>query len=135
MGNWKDRPADQAGSRQPRSGYGSGFQQRESGPSGGNDEGEILAELERKRPDEDEAKEKLRIAVKEFNGNRYLDLRVWFVGDRGDWLPTKKGVTIRAKELKAFLQAVSQAESRLGGGPAVQTSGQPSEGGEDVIPF
>lgn len=64
-------------------------------------------------------KEQLRVSVDEFTddrgtAHRYISLRVWFKGERGDYLPSKKGLTVRkteimevGKALKAGLDALN----------------------------
>jgi hypothetical protein len=55
--------------------------------------------------------EKLIIARKEYEGHPYIDIRQFFLSDTGDWLPTKKGVTVSPKKVKSLidiLQKVTQ---------------------------
>ncbi|WP_083245296.1 transcriptional coactivator p15/PC4 family protein [Paraburkholderia nodosa] len=39
--------------------------------------------------------ERLRVDVKEFRGNTYIDVRVWYVTDDGDYRPSSKGVMFK----------------------------------------
>ncbi|MEX3918244.1 transcriptional coactivator p15/PC4 family protein [Paraburkholderia sp. BR10872] len=39
--------------------------------------------------------ERLRVDVKEFRGNTYIDVRVWYVTDDGDYRPSNKGVMFK----------------------------------------
>ncbi|MCL9851189.1 transcriptional coactivator p15/PC4 family protein [Ralstonia solanacearum P673] len=41
------------------------------------------------------ARERLRIHVKEYKGLTYVDLRVWFVAEDGEYVPSSKGVMLK----------------------------------------
>jgi hypothetical protein len=75
------------------------------------DPGHVLAELPRHR--EGTA---LRVAVKSYQGTaHYADLRLW----RGGWPVTGKGISLRAAELPAvidaLLDAIEEITARKGG--------------------
>ncbi|GAB61272.1 MAG: hypothetical protein DWB56_13980 [Candidatus Jettenia sp.] len=46
--------------------------------------------------------EKIVIAEKEYKGRRYIDMRIYFLGESGAYIPTKKGVTFSPKYLEAI---------------------------------
>jgi hypothetical protein len=59
--------------------------------------------------------EQLRLQVREYQGKRYVDVRAYYRPDAdSEWRPTKKGITIRAKELDAAIDALTQARELLG---------------------
>lgn len=54
--------------------------------------------------------EQLQIAVKEFKGRKYLDMRIFYTTDGGDsWLPTKKGITCSKEHLTELRDALNVA--------------------------
>ena len=56
------------------------------------------------------ATEQLQIAVNEFKGKSYLDLRIFYTTDDGaSWLPTKKGVTCSPENLEILKVAIEEA--------------------------
>ena len=58
--------------------------------------------------------EQLQIALKEFKGRKYLDMRIFYTTDGGEsWLPTKKGVTCSPEHLEILKQAIEEAEKEL----------------------
>ncbi|MEI7474737.1 MAG: transcriptional coactivator p15/PC4 family protein [bacterium] len=58
--------------------------------------------------------EELRVAISEFKGKKYLDLRIFFTTDNGaNWSPTKKGVTVAPDSIEVFLNAVEKAKELL----------------------
>lgn len=60
------------------------------------------------------ATEQLQIAVSEFKGKKYLDLRIFYTTDTGaTWLPTKKGVTVSPENLELLKDAIDKAISEL----------------------
>lgn len=72
-------------------------------------EGKILATIPRS------ATEHLQIAINEYKGKSYLDLRIFYTTDDGaNWLPTKKGVTVSPDNLQMFKEAIEQAIVEFG---------------------
>lgn len=60
--------------------------------------------------------EQLQIAINEYKGKKYLDLRIFYTTDNGaSWLPTKKGVTISPGDLSILKEAVEVAIGELDG--------------------
>ena len=56
------------------------------------------------------ATEQLQIAINEFKGKSYLDLRIFYTTDDGaSWLPTKKGVTCSPENLEILKEAIEEA--------------------------
>lgn len=54
--------------------------------------------------------EQLQVAIKEFKGKSYLDLRIFYTTDEGaSWLPTKKGVTCSPENLEILKDAIEKA--------------------------
>ncbi len=71
-------------------------------------ENKIISTIERS------STEQLQIAIKEYKGKRYLDLRIFYTTDNGgSWLPTKKGVTISPDQLLVLKDAVDLAINEL----------------------
>ena len=72
-------------------------------------EGKILATIPRS------ATEHLQIAINEYKGKSYLDLRIFYTTDDGaNWLPTKKGVTVSPDNLQLFTEAIEKAIEEFG---------------------
>lgn len=59
------------------------------------------------------ATEEVRIGVKEFRGKRYIDLRIYYMDDKGDWKPTKKGISLNTEFMPELKQAVLSLEKAL----------------------
>jgi len=56
------------------------------------------------------ATEQLQIAINEFKGKSYLDMRIFYTTDEGaSWLPTKKGVTCSPENILILKDAIEEA--------------------------
>lgn len=69
-----------------------------------SEEKNILATIPRS------ATERIEIAINEYKGKKYLDLRTFYTTDEGEnWLPTKKGITVSPDNLELLKDAIEQA--------------------------
>jgi hypothetical protein len=59
------------------------------------------------------ARERLRITHTTFKGRSYVDLRVWFVDETGDYQPSRSGVTIRPDHLAEVVRGLTLAAREL----------------------
>ncbi|RAI15199.1 MAG: transcriptional coactivator p15 [Candidatus Melainabacteria bacterium] len=56
------------------------------------------------------ATEQMQIAIKEYKGKSYLDMRIFYTtNDGADWIPTKKGVTCSPENLEILKDAIEEA--------------------------
>lgn len=60
-------------------------------------------------------KEELRVSIGEYKGKRFASVRVFWLGERGDWLPGKSGVAIRVRELRQVIDALEAIHKQIGG--------------------
>jgi len=51
----------------------------------------------------------VRITHSTFKGKLYIDLRVWFVDETGDYQPSRSGVSIRPDHLAQVVQGLMLA--------------------------
>lgn len=73
------------------------------------DRGERLATLPRGQGEE------LRVSLDEYEGRPYISLRVWAIGQDGSWWPTKKGCSVRIREITDVAQALMRANDMIFG--------------------
>jgi hypothetical protein len=60
------------------------------------------------------ATEEIHIAISEYKGKKYLDMRVFYTTDDGiNWNPTKKGVTFTPDKLDEVKNAIDEAKQLL----------------------
>ena len=51
--------------------------------------------------------EQVRVGVKEFKGKSYIDIRIYYMDDQGEWKPTKKGVSLSTEYITELKDAVN----------------------------
>ncbi len=56
------------------------------------------------------ARETVRIAIREFHGSRNVDLRVYAENGRQEVVPTAKGISIKPALLRPVIAALQEAE-------------------------
>ncbi|MEE9524079.1 MAG: transcriptional coactivator p15/PC4 family protein [Thermodesulfovibrionales bacterium] len=59
--------------------------------------------------------ERLRISTESFKGRDYIDLRIYYEADGGEWKPTKKGVTIAPDKVDEVIELLGKAGKEFGG--------------------
>ena len=57
--------------------------------------------------------EEVRAGIKEFKGRRYIDLRIYYMDDQGEWKPTRKGISLATDFMAELKQAVEAIETEL----------------------
>ncbi len=55
--------------------------------------------------------EKLVIENSEYKGHDLVSLRIYFLSNADEWLPTKKGVTFRRDQLDEVLDALNKIKA------------------------
>jgi hypothetical protein len=59
--------------------------------------------------------EVIRIKIEEFKGYKFLDIRVYFQDQSGEWKPTKKGVAVPFEKIENFIGLVNKIQEKLKG--------------------
>jgi hypothetical protein len=60
------------------------------------------------------AREVVFFSLSEFKGHRLFDIRVHVPGDQeGEWVPTRKGISLAVSLYPSFKQALTQLEEAL----------------------
>ena len=57
--------------------------------------------------------DKIIITVKEFKGKQYIDLRTYFENDQGEWIPTKKGISLTPDNLDDMIGFLREAKKAV----------------------
>ena len=57
--------------------------------------------------------EEVRAGIKEFKGRRYIDLRIYYMDDQGEWKPTRKGISLATDFMPELKTAVDELEKEL----------------------
>lgn len=53
----------------------------------------------------------IRISLNEFKGIEYVDIRLYFKNDSGDYLPTKKGVTFNPEVIDEVIEGLKELKN------------------------
>jgi hypothetical protein len=69
---------------------------------------EVATVLNLKKSD----REEIQIGIREFEGKRYAEIRIWYQGEGGAQMPGK-GVTFKLNMIDALLEALRSAEELL----------------------
>ncbi len=67
----------------------------------------IIGEIERNET------EVVRISAEEYKGRKYVDIRIYFENDAGEWKPTKKGVTVAPEKIDEFMELIRKAKEAV----------------------
>lgn len=54
--------------------------------------------------------EMIRASVSEYKGTIRADLRIFFKGEKGDWIPTKRGINFPLDQVKQMKTAIDEIE-------------------------
>lgn len=57
----------------------------------------------------------VRIELSEFKGNQYIGARIYYMDDKGDWKPTRKGITLTPEMMEQVRDALSEALKEIEG--------------------
>jgi len=63
----------------------------------------LLGEIERNKT------EKIKVETREYKGKDFLSARIFYHADSGEWLPTKKGITIKPDQVKELIELLQKA--------------------------
>lgn len=83
------------------------------------DDDTLIAKIDRREG------EQIRVAIREYNGTKYIDARLFFRTDDGTAAPTKKGLTLNAKTAAELASALDRAIQVLEGGAAPEAEKLP----------
>lgn len=52
--------------------------------------------------------EVVRVEKREFKGHEFVDIRIYYQNDSGEWKPTKKGVTLNPDKIDELVEALKK---------------------------
>ena len=59
------------------------------------------------------ALEEIRVSINIFRGKEYIDIRIYYKSEDGEYRPSKKGVTLSPELLPELKEAVKKLEEAL----------------------
>ncbi len=61
------------------------------------------------------ATEKILVTESEYKGRRFIDVRVYFEGDDGEYKPTKKGIALSGEVIDDIIEFLKEGSKKLKG--------------------
>ncbi|MCX5806153.1 MAG: transcriptional coactivator p15/PC4 family protein [Proteobacteria bacterium] len=58
-------------------------------------------------------KDKIIITLKEFKGKQYIDIRTYFENQEGEWIPTKKGISLTPDSVDDLIKFLNEAKQKV----------------------
>jgi hypothetical protein len=58
-------------------------------------------------------KDKIIITLKEFKGKQYIDIRTYFENQEGEWIPTKKGISLTPDNVDDLIKFLNEAKQKV----------------------
>tara|TARA_R110000824_G_scaffold266063_3_gene455042 strand:+ start:5160 stop:5375 length:216 start_codon:yes stop_codon:yes gene_type:complete len=68
---------------------------------------EVLGEIKKN------SKEKFIVSINEYEGHKYIDVRVYYQDREGEYKPTKKGIALSPKVVKEVMELVIVGAEKL----------------------
>jgi hypothetical protein len=68
----------------------------------------------------------LRVSLDEYQGARFLNLRIWTRGSLDSWWPSKKGVSIRLREAGPLSAILGKVAAAVGSGDLAALASRPT---------
>jgi len=60
-------------------------------------------------------KERIRVSIEEYRGHKFVDCRVYWQDEQGEWRPSKKGIALNDECIDPVIQALQKASKALEG--------------------
>lgn len=76
---------------------------------------ERMKPLEKTIRDIEKGTDLVRIELSEFKGNQYIGARIYYMDDKGDWKPTRKGITLTPELMEQVRDSLSEALEEVEG--------------------
>jgi hypothetical protein len=58
--------------------------------------------------------EKIQVSTASYKGHNFIDVRVYYEDDNGEWRPTKKGITIAPEKVDDLVNLIKKAKEAIG---------------------
>ena len=65
--------------------------------------------MEKTVKDIEKGQDLIRVELSEFKGNQYVGARIYYMDDKGDWKPTRKGLTVTPEVMVKVRDAINEA--------------------------
>jgi hypothetical protein len=69
--------------------------------------------MEKHIADFEKGEDIVRVTLSEFKGRQYVNVRIYYMNDEGEWKPTRKGITLSPEMMRDVHGAVGEALQAL----------------------
>lgn len=69
--------------------------------------------MEKTIRDIEKGQDLVRVELSEFKGSQYVGARIYYMDDKGDWKPTRKGLTLTPELMVKVRDAINEALSEI----------------------
>lgn len=69
--------------------------------------------MEKTIRDIEKGQDLVRVELSEFKGSQYVGARIYYMDDKGDWKPTRKGLTLTPELMVKVRDAIDEALSEI----------------------
>lgn len=56
--------------------------------------------------------ERIRVSIEEYKGYSFLDVRVYYEDDQGEWRPTKKGIAVPPDKVRDLIELLRKGTKK-----------------------
>lgn len=63
---------------------------------------------------EKNTKERIHVTIEEYRGHKFIDCRVYYRDEAGEWQPTRKGIALNADTVDGVITALQKGSDALG---------------------
>ncbi len=71
--------------------------------------------MEKHIADFEKGEDVVRVSLSEFKGRQYVNVRIYYMNEEGEWRPTRKGITLSPDMMRDVHKAVGEALDALEG--------------------
>lgn len=68
----------------------------------------LIADIEKN------TREHVRVTIVEYHGHKFIDCRVYYRDEAGDWQPTRKGIALNSDSINDVIAALQKGRDTLG---------------------
>ena len=62
---------------------------------------------------EKNTKERIHVTIEEYHGHKFIDCRVYYRDEAGEWQPTRKGIALNADTIEDVISALQKGSDAL----------------------
>ncbi len=69
--------------------------------------------MEKVISDIEKGEDLIRVSLSEFRGKQYIDIRIHYMAEDGEWKPTRKGITLTPELMEVVSEGITESLGEL----------------------